>query len=252
MRKPELEDYGLSKSLLHKYKQQEKLADEKLESYIQTIKDRCNTIGMISIIILFITFFIFAATGFSETGAVVFGIPAAWLGIYWVPWVQSRDYGWSDVSYEKRKELHDSVVDEKLEKAVRQYEKALLEYEKSLKINEYSVVRASLCLPFGDEREITTQWIVFSNIHLANPRSFPDIRIPRYIDDDFKDYYDYLITKQSSITPKPKKALNITGELKFFYPCSDLFLAFKGKKPGDSVFVNGVTKYKILEVINFD
>lgn len=236
---------------MQKYKEQQDLAKRKLLAYEQSVKDRYNIIGIVSFFILFISFLISAAMNFSDITGYIWGIPLAWFSVYGFIWIQTFSLG-IDISYEKRKELYDSVVDKDLEKRVSMYHDALYKYEKSLIINKYSVVKAVLCLPPDYEKGIRTLWIVFSNIHLANPRSFPDIDTPRHINDDFKRYYNYVIAKQSHIIPKPKKALNITGEFKFYYPCSDLFIALDGKKAGDEVFVNGVTKYKILEVINFD
>jgi len=68
----------------------------------------------------------------------------------------------------------------------------------------------------------------------------------------FRTYYNNLMEKQKSIQPKPKKALNLDAELKFYYPCSDMFACMKGKNEGDKVTISIGAEYRILEVRNIE
>ncbi len=259
MRKPELQDFGLSETLVEKNKQQHQKCEEMLKVALESRKSTRKTILIVSLVITAIAFIIVAATGFeTEATGIVMGICLFWDATYGIIYFQySGETVW-DLSYEKRKQIEAQVIDEKIENAIEKYNKAMAEYEKSRGINEYSIVKAEMLIPpIMDNKEYTslgTGWMVFSNIHLRNPQSYPDLALNTNDFSSFESKYFALIERQKSAPPKAKKNSPIPQEekLEFYYPCSDMYMGLKEKKEGEIVELPIGMCYKILKVINLD
>lgn len=254
MRKPLLSDFGLSEQLLKKHEEQEVEVERKLKGYLCEKKETRKKIGIASIVITIIALIIACALKFELAGQVIIGIPVFWDVIFGLYYFQTSDESTWDISYDKRQEIKYSVVDKRLETAIEKYEEAMRQYKKESAINQDSLVKVAMLLPsIGKEEPVLTeQWIVFSNEYLMNPRSFPDLSMYDWTSVAFRTYYNKLMEKQKSIHPKPKKALNLDAELKFYYPCSDMFACLKGKNEGDKVTTSMGVEYRILEVINIE
>ena len=156
-----------------------------------------------------------------------------------------------NLSDEVKDKIKAETIDSNVDDAIEKYNKAVEDYEeKAYSINKYSLVKVEVLAPL--ETSLGERWIVFSNIHLSNSRSFPDIDVPNEFDAEFEAYYNQLTERQLNIVPKPKKHLNITGKMEFYYPCSDIFLAMQGKRAGEIAELWIGVRYKIITVINLD
>ena len=251
MKRPELSDYGLTEKMIEQNKREHVLYDEKLRGYLENRKTNKKVICIISLIISGIFLIINMANGFeTDFAGGCFAMCLFWDVTYGIYYLQTHDETVWDISYDKRDVIEKETINKKIDDAIQKYTKDVEEYEKKAhSVNEYSLVRAELLTPFGTS--LGARWIVFSNIYLANPRSFPDLENPNIFDSDFRARYEQLTTRQRSITPKPKKCLNISDKMEFYYPCSELFSATENKQAGDVVTIlYGSVVYKIIEVIN--
>lgn len=252
MRKPLLSDFGLSEQLLKRYEEQEAEVERKLKGHLCERKKTRKKIVIASIVLTIIAQIVACTLKFDIVVQVIIGILVFWGVIFGLYYFQTSD-DW-DISYDKRQEIKYSVVDKRLEKAIEDYNEAMRQYKKASAITQDSLVKVAMLLPSIDKKEtvLTEQWIAFSNIYLANPRSFPDISMYDWTSPAFRKYYNDLIEKQQDIKPRPKKALNIDGKLKFYYPCSDMFACMKGKNEGDKIAISIGVEYRILEVRNIE
>jgi len=228
-----------------------------VQNHLDNKKQSKTIILIASLVITFIAFVISAATGFDKnvTGYSM-GICLLWDVTYGLYYFQTKDDSTWDVSFEKRKEIEKNIINADLQKKTDAYNAALRKYEDSLKINKESVVQVELLAPSisGGRTVVSTIWMVFSNIHLANPRSYPDMEINFLDVQSFRAEYNALIERQKSVPPRPKKHLGIgeSEKFQFYYPCSDMFSAMTGKKPGDIVSLSIGVEYRILQVFNPD
>lgn len=254
MKKPLLSDFGLSEQLLKRYEEQEAEVERKLKGHLCERKETRKKIGIASIVITIIALIVACTLKFDLAGQVIIGIPVFWDVIFGLYYFQTSDDSTWDISYDKRQEIKYSVVDKRLEKAIEDYNEAMRQYKKASAITQDSLVKVAMLLPSIDKKEtvLTEQWIAFSNIYLANPRSFPDISMYDCTSPAFRKYYNDLIEKQQDIKPRPKKALNLDVELKFYYPCSDMFACIRGKNEGDKITTSLGVEYRILEVRNIE
>ena len=254
MRKPLLSDFGLTEQILEKHKANEKEVADREEHYLRWAKATRGKILIVSLVVTFVVFIIAGVLEFNTFGCVMLSLSLFWDGVFGFYTYQTSDDTVIDISWSKRQELRYMVINRNVENAVADYNKALADYKKATAINQHSLVRAELLLPpIREERmSMGERWIVFSNVYLSNPRSYPDIMISSLSDPSFKEYYYDLLEKQKKTPPKPKKALNIEGDFEFYYPCSDMYLALKGKNEGDIVNLSIGTSYRILEVINIE
>ena len=254
MRKPLLSDFGLTEQILEKHKANEKEVADREEHYLRWAKATRGKILIISLVVTFVVFIIAGVLEFNTFGCVMLSLSLFWDGVFGFYTYQTSDDTVIDISWSKRQELRYMVINRNVENAVADYNKALADYKKATSINQYSLVRVELLLPpiSGDRMSIGEQWMVFSNVYLSNPRSYPDIALSNLKNPSFEAYYYDLLDKQKKTPPKPKKALNIEGDFRFYYPFSDMFLALKGKNEGDIVDLSVGTSYKILEVINME
>lgn len=253
MKKPELKDFGLTEELLKQNKSEHETYYERLESHLKYRESVRNKILVVSLVVSVILLIINIAKGFEKNFAgISLGICLFWDVVYGLTYFQSKGESKWDLSLELRNRIESEVINRQIDEAVKKYEEALREYEKkAFTINKYSLVKADLVTPMGTS--VGIRWIVFSNIYLANSRSFPDIEIPYIMNKEFQDYYYKLTTKQKDITPIPKKHLNIQDKIEFYYPFSDMFFAMEGKKPRDTAeLLMGSIRYRILDVINPD
>lgn len=251
MKRPELSDYGLTEKMIEQNKREHELYDEKLRGYLENRKTNKKVIWIISLIISGIFLIINMANGFeTDFAGGCFAMCLFWDVTYGIYYLQTHDETVWDISYDKRDMIEKETINKKIDNAIQKYTKDVEEYEKKAhSVNEYSLVRAELLTHFGTS--LGARWIVFSNIYLANPRSFPVLENPNIFDSDFRARYEQLTTRQRSITPKPKKCLNISDKMEFYYPCSELFGAMENKQSGDVVtLLYGYVVYKIIEVIN--
>lgn len=260
MKKPELHDFGLDEKSIAENKRQHDRSHQLLEEYVLKRKSIRKTILIISIVAVCIIIVSCLIIGFNNTACgILLGLSLFWMVTYGVIYFQySSETSW-DISYDKKKEIEDSVVDKRLEQSIANYNRAIDKYEESLKVNEHSVIEVEMLLPdFGLDKKrhsLGITWMCFSNIHLANPQYYPNINAnKKNIDyDDFESYYKSIIEMQKSFPPEPKKDTPIPhgAKLEFYYPCSDAYLTLKGKKVGDIVELPyGVCGYKILQVFN--
>lgn len=248
MKKPALSDFNLTPELLKLNEKQHELYQKKLEEYIASKKEKSKTI-LICFILASLLALIMILTTESLFWEISFGLLSVMDVVTGFYYFQTKECSIWNVDMDIRMKINEEVIDQEIDKNVNKYETALKEYEeKKFCINEYSLVKTKMSVL---ETDIGIQWLVFSNKHLANPRSFPTLDLPDHSNLEFEDYYYQLIEKQSSKIPKPKKHLNITEDMFFYYPCSDLFLAVKGKREGDRVQC-GFGTYEILEVRNLD
>lgn len=254
MRKPLLSDFGLTEQILEKHKANEKEVADREEHYLRWAKATRGKILIVSLVVTFVVFIIAGVLEFNTFGCVMLSLSLFWDGVFGFYTYQTSDDTVIDISWSKRQEIRYNVIDKNIEQAIDDYNDALWKYKKATAINQHSLVRAELLLPpIREERmSMGERWIVFSNVYLSNPRSYPDIMISSLSDPSFKEYYYDLLEKQKKTPPKPKKALNIEGDFEFYYPCSDMYLALKGKNEGDIVNLSIGTSYKILEVINIE
>lgn len=129
----------------------------------------------------------------------------------------------------------------------------LIKYKETNSVNEKSLVKVEQFRQLSPNNLFSFGeiWVVFSNTYLENANSYPDINIEKWTNLEFRECYYNLIEMQKEILPKPKKHLNISeGDLDFYYPCSEIFTAMKGKVSGDIVKIRGGDIFKILEVVN--
>ncbi len=254
MKKPLLSDFGLTEQILEKHEENKQEVKRREEHYLRYAKAIRKKILIISLVVTFIVFLIAGVLEFNTFSEVMLALCLFWDGVFGFYMFQTSDDSVGDILWSKRQEIRYKVIDKNIEQAIDDYNDALWKYKKAAAINQHSLVRAELLLPpIREERmSMGERWIVFSNIYLSNPRSYPDIMISSLSDPSFKEYYYDLLEKQKKTPPKPKKALNIEGDFEFYYPCSDMFLALKGKNEGDIVNLSIGTSYKILEVINIE
>lgn len=252
MRKPKLTDFDLTEELLIQNKKEHALYCEKLNEYLKSRKRTKRIVLIVSLLISGLVLIINIADGFTtDCAGYSVGICFVWDLFYGLWLNQNPDETICDISATTCQKIANQTINPKIDDAVKKYTQAIKDYErKAHSINEHSLVKATLLLPF--DVDLGVRWIVFSNIYLANPRSFPTLEIPDYYDEDFENYYKALTKKQESIVPRPKKHLNITEKMEFYYPCSDLFLAMKNKQANDIIELPIGASYKILQVINPD
>ena len=254
MRKPTLEEFGLTEGSLKKYEQQEEEVERRLKGYLYEKEERRKKIGIASICVSAFILIGSIVAKFDEVSQVLLGICLFWDVIFGLVYFQSKGESTWSISWDTREKIKYSVIDKNFEQSIKDYEEAMRKYKKANAINQYSLVRVAMLLPSIDKKEsvLAEQWIAFSNEYLANPRSFPDVSMYDWTSSAFRTYYNALMEKQKDIQPRPKKALNLDGELKFYYPCSDMFACMKGKNEGDKVTTSLGVEYRILEVRNIE
>ena len=257
MKKPELKDFGLNEELIEEYKKQCDKINQFKKDFLRKRRIINRIILICSIVISSILcIYCICMDDFNREVGKCYIIISIWTLIYTIAYfVFTSNNGVFDFSFIKLGKIIKSLSNNELKQSVENYNCAIKEYEESLKINVDSLVQVELLLPYtglSEERtSLGSSWVCFSNIHLANSKYYPNITDMNF--DGFKDYYDSLIENQKKYPPKPKKELIMISKnekLRFYYPCSDAYFAFKGKQPGDIVYVQGVIPYKILQVIN--
>lgn len=251
MKKPRMEDYGLTEELIKEYDRQKSRMRDLVEGY--RTKKKINLLVLIAIACIIIVCIIVKKDDPSSWSAALFFIAFPALGVFL--WILDAYEG--SISDEKRKEIENQVVDKKLENAVQKYNDATWKYiflPISSTLNEKSLVNVDLLnlAIFENDRPIRNFWIVFSNIYLKNAKDYPEITSYMRNSDEFEDYYNNLIERQKSHPPVLKSNLNIEGEVEFYYPCSDLFFELEGSKEGDIVETGIGVRYKIKKIINWD
>ena len=252
MKKPRLEDYGLTEDLLSLNKKQYDLYWNKIDEFLAHRKYVRKVILIISLVVTGFIFIINIADNFeTDPAGYTMGICFIWDIMYGLHFFQTSDESRFNLSNEIKDKIKAETIDSDVDDAIEKYNKAVEDYEeKAYSINKYSLVKVEILAPF--ELSLGEHWIVFSNIHLSNSRSFPDIDVPSKFDAEFEAYYNQLTERQQNIVPKPKKYLNITEKMQFYYPCSDIFLAMQGKTAGETVELWTGVRYKIISVINPD
>ena len=254
MRKPTLEEFGLTEGSLKKYEQQEEEVERRLKGYLYEKEERRKKIGIASICVSAFIILGSIVAKFDEVSQILLSICLFWDVTFGFVYFQSKGETTWSISWDTREKIKYSVIDKKFEQSIKDYDEAMRQYKKASAINQDSLVKVAMLLPSigKEETVLAEQWIVFSNEYLANPRSFPDVSMYDWTSAAFRTYYNNLMEKQKSIQPKPKKALNLDAELKFYYPCSDMFACMRGKNEGDKVTISIGAEYRILEVRNIE
>ena len=252
MKKPRLEDYDLTEDLVALNKRQYDLYWKKIDECLAHRKYVRKVILIISLVVTGFIFVINIADNFeTDPAGFTMGICFAWDVMYGLYFSKKSDESRFNLRDEVKDKIKAETIDSNVDDAIEKYNKAVEDYEeKAYFINKYSLVKVEVLAPL--ETSLGERWIVFSNIHLSNSRSFPDIDVPNEFDAEFEAYYNQLTERQLNIIPKPKKHLNITGKMEFYYPCSDIFLAMQGKRAGEIAELGIGVRYKIITVINLD
>lgn len=265
IKKPRPEDYGLSTESLQVYNSQKKNLFEK---YCRCVLTR-KVIIAISIILTLVFLIVNLSTGFNiDALGVIFGIILSCDFIYGIILFQTWDHYSTVDQWTRCTELGShfakKLIDYDLSSAVTMYELALFAHKQRRNgqntdsVYEFSLVKVAFCGLVGYNKGLTkqdSQYVVFSNEYLSNAQFYPRIEEYEYshMDEEFKMKYDRLMEEQKDNPPILKKELRITKKVSFYYPCSDMFLAMKGKRSGDYVDLDEsymTLRYKILEVIN--
>ena len=135
MKKPELEDFGLTEEDLELYNKQEMNYYKCLDEHCEYLKSIKKTVICVSLIITFIVLIINIALGFEdEEGAAMTLVICVFWDITVVSYCFSslNDSAW-DIRESKKSEIRALTMDTSLKEAVDSYQKALREYERHIK-----------------------------------------------------------------------------------------------------------------------
>lgn len=249
MKKPELKDFELTEEMLIRNKKENADLDREIERIANERKKRRKIILYVLIAVSIVVLFICLFSSF-ESIAGAFLILCVFCDIGWGIYVfNTQGETVSNFDMHEWYELKQKIVNCEIEERIKTYDAALEEYNaKKSCINEQSLVKVKVFLT--DDIVISETWVVFSNVYLSNPQSYPNICVPDKYDEEFEKYYQNILQKQKKTMPKPKKRLGIEGKLAFYYPCSDLFMKLKDKRVGDKVTIGIGATYQILNVYN--
>ena len=269
VKKPCLEDFGLSERLIQKYNEQKQhYSIESQRVYNQQVVRRKVTFFLT--LLLSLVFLIINISTEFEVGFCVgmTSILFLWGSIYGLWLFQTSD----DFKYyetwiwktDKGKKMSTDLIDQSLESLVKKYEDALRNHEELKKnqnkdfIYEYSLIKFAFCGPVGANIRITKrdhQWMVFSNCYLSNAQFYPQLSEYDYLyhNEEFQENYNQIIEQQKMNPPILKDELNLSEPVHFYYPQSNMFACMEGKKAGDNVYLIEPymkLRYKVIEVVN--
>ena len=250
MRKPTFEEFNLTEEMLMQNKKEYAQLESEIERSILRKKKIKKVTLVVSIAVTLMSGLIFCISNFKFAFAFyTFLSSIMWDMGFVIYYFQTKN---DTLSYSEEFDIKEKIVNNEIDENVKKYNLAVQKYKDMLTgVNEHSIVKVKLFSSLDDAIQLGEFWLVFSNVHLANARSFPDISIPNKPNDEFEKYYYEVINHQrnNKIEPKFKKKLGLEGKVKFYYPCSDLFMAMKDKKIGDIVYVQ-FGKYQIISIDN--